>query len=133
MSRSPPTQAQLDCARRWLAHDASTDTDATPSATAAGRVYDKLHAHLAPLVGVVGVDLLFTRSAKLVQGEFASPLERSATLRDRLQTIDPESAVKLFGTFFSLVTTFIGERLTTQILRRAWPTLDETTPPETHP
>jgi hypothetical protein len=52
-----------------------------------------------------------------------------------LQAQDPavatESAAALFGTFFALITAFIGERLTTQILRRAWPTIEETAPRET--
>jgi hypothetical protein len=123
-----------------LAHEGAAGTaDAT---TAAGRVYDKLHAHMAPLVGVAGVQLLFVRSAKLTQGEFAwlsevSILEGSTKLRERLQAQDPavapESAANLFGTFFALVTTFIGERLTTQIVRRAWPTLEETAPMEGKP
>lgn len=96
---------------------------------------------MAPLVGVAGVQLLFVRSAKLAQGEFAwlsdvSILEGSTKLRERLQTQDPavapESAVNLFGTFFALVTTLIGERLTTQILRGAWPTIEDAAPTETN-
>ena len=109
--------------------------------TAASRVYDKLHARMAPLVGAAGVQLLFVRSAKLAQGEFAwlanvSILEGSVKLRERLQAHDPavttESAVHLFGNFFALVTTLIGERLTTQILRGAWPTIEDAAPTETN-
>ena len=114
---------------------------ATGSATTvAGRVYDKLQAHLAPLVGVTGVQSLFVRSAKLAQGEFTalagvSIFEGSTKLRQRLQAQDSavttESAATLFATFFALLTTFIGERLTAQVLRNAWPTIDETAPRET--
>jgi len=140
VSRSTP--AQVDLARRLLAHEAaagSADPDAT---TAAGRVYDKLHAHMAPLVGVAGVQMLFVRSAKLAQGEFAqlsdvSTPEGSTKVRERLQAQDPavapESAVTLFAIFFALLTNFIGERLTTEILRRAWPTNKETAPMEPKP
>jgi hypothetical protein len=103
-------------------------------------MYDKLHAHLAPLVGDAGVQVLFVRSAKLTRGEFArladcSILDGATKLRECLHARDPavatESATVLFGTFFALITTFIGERLTTQVLRRAWPMLDETAPRET--
>lgn len=133
---SRPSPAQTERARRLLAHEAGAD----PGATAASRVYDKLHAHMAPLVGVAGVQLLFVRSAKLARGEFAwlsdvSILEGSTMLRERLQTrdaVDLESAVNLFGTFFALVTTLIGERLTTQILRGAWPTIADVAPTETN-
>ncbi len=122
----------------WQERAAGTaDARAT---TAAGRVYDKLHAQLAPLVGDAGVQLLFMRSAKLAQGEFAwlaevSILEDSTKLRECLQAQDPavetEAATALFGTFFALITTFIGERLTAEVLRRAWPTIDVTAIEET--
>ena len=123
-----------------LAHERASSGDERTT-TAAGRVYDKLHVHIAPLVGVAGVQALFVRSAKLAQGEFArfaevSILEDGSTkLRECLQAQEPavamESAAELFGTFFALITTFIGERLTTEVLRKAWPTIEETTPTET--
>lgn len=117
-----------------LAHESAAVVGAGESATAAGRVYDKLLARLSPLVGDAGVQLLFMRSAKLMQGEFASlsdvsVFERSTKLRERLHADDPsigtEAAAVFFGTFLALITTFIGERLTTQVLRSAWPTFTE--------
>ncbi len=134
-----PNPAQLEQARRLLAHEAAADSTDGLATTAASRVYDKLHAHIAPLVGTAGVQLLFARSAKLAQGEFAffaeiSILENSTKLRECLQAKDPavstEAAAALFGTFFALLTTFIGERLTGQVLRRAWPTLEAAAPRE---
>ena len=129
-----PNPVQLERARQLLAHEAVAGSEHERATTAAGRVYDKLRAQLAPLVGESGVQLLFLRSAKLVQGDFASvaevsSLEGSTKLRERLQSRKPalpsESAEALFGTFFTLITTFIGERLTTQVLRGAWPTFEE--------
>ena len=129
----------MERARRLLAHEAADGADGR-AAIAAGRVYDKLHAHLAPLVGATGVESLFVRSAKLAQGELGfladvSILEGSTKLRERLLAQDSaiaiESAAVLFGTFFTLLTTFIGERLTTQVLRSAWPMIEETAPRET--
>jgi hypothetical protein len=121
-----------------LAHEGAADSANERAATAASRVYDKIQAHLAPLVGDAGVQLLFARSAKLAQGEFTglaeiSILEGSTPLRERLQgpSLAPESAEALFGTFFALITTFIGERLTNQMIRRAWPTIEETATEET--
>ncbi len=131
----------MERARRLLAHEGAAGSVDERATTAAGRVYDKLHAHMAPLVGVAGVQLLFVRSAKLAKGEFASlaevsGFEGSTKLRERLQAQDPavatESAAALFGIFFTLLTTFIGERLTTQVLRSAWPTIEETVPKETN-
>jgi len=139
-SLNRPNPAQMERARRLLAHEGTAGSADERAATAAGRVYDKLHAHMAPLVGDAGVKLLLVRSAKLAEGEFAGlaevPIfEGSTKLRECLQAQDPavatESAAALFGTFFALITAFIGERLTTQILRRAWPTIEETAPRET--
>ena len=133
MTTARPSPAQLEWARRLLAHEGAAGS-ADECATAAGRVYDKLHAHLDPLVGADGVHSLFVRSAKLRQGELAffaevSIVEGSTKLRECLQAQDPavamELAVALFGTFFALITTFIGERLTTEGLRSAWPTIEE--------
>jgi hypothetical protein len=129
----------MDRARQLLAYEGAAGGTDERAATAAGRVYDKLHAHMAPLVGDVGVQLLFVRSAKLARGDFAwlaevSILQGSTKLRECLQAQDPavatESAAVLFGTFFALVTTFLGERLTSQVLLRAWPTIEETAPRE---
>jgi hypothetical protein len=122
----------LERARILLVHEGAAG-NAGEHATAAGRVYDKLHAHLAPLLGAAGVQALLVRSARLTQREFSfldvAVVEDSTKLRERLQAQDPavapESAAALFATFFALVTTFIGERLTTQALRRAWPTIEE--------
>ena len=126
-------------ARRLLSLEGAAGS-ALECAAAAGRVYDKLHVHLAPLVGAAGVQLLLARSVKMTRGEVAclsdvAILESSAKLRECLQAQDPtvatEAAATLFGTFFALIITFIGERLTTQVLRSAWPTISETAPRET--
>jgi hypothetical protein len=132
-----PSPAQMERARRLLALEGAAGS-AGECAAAAGRVYDKLHAYMAPLVGDAGFQLLFARSAK-PQGELAafaevSTREGSTKLRECLQALDPavgtESAVVLFGTFLALIATFIGERLTTQVLRSAWP-IEEAAPKET--
>ena len=121
----------METARRLLVHEGAAGGAGDSAGAAAGRVYDKLHGHLAPLLGSIGVQSLFVRSAKLTPGAFGSlaqvsMLEGSAKLREHLQApgavIDAESAVALFGTFLGLLTTFIGERLVTQVLRSAWPT-----------
>ena len=99
--------------------------------SAAGRVYDTLQAHLAPLLGSAGVRALLARSAKLTQRRFSflevAVVESSTKLRECLHAQDAavatESAEALFGTFFALITTFIGERLTIEALRRAWPNI----------
>src|SRR6185295_6594537 len=128
---SRPTAAQIARAKRLLASEGASVGDGAECAAAAGRVYDKLDAFLAPLLGRAGVQALFARSAKLSRGGLASPAEPAAALEDStklsawLQSLDPagatETAAVLFGTFLDLITTFIGERLTVQVLRHAWP------------
>lgn len=128
----------MEMARRLLAHEGAAGS-AAEAATAAGQVFDKLHTHLAPLIGAAGVQALLVRSAKLRHREFSfletSILESSTKLRQCLQAQDAavatESAAALLGTFFALITTFIGERLTTQVLRGAWPAIEATAPRET--
>ena len=113
-----------------LAHERAAG-EAHDRELAAGRVYDKLRTHLAPLLGKTGVELLLLRSAKLVQGEFAFLTEASilggaaelhAQMRPPAPALADDSATALFATFFDLLMTFIGERLTNQALRSAWPT-----------
>ena len=132
------SQAQVEWANRLLAHEGAVSS-ADECATTAGRVYDKLNAHLAPLLGSAGVQALLVRSAQLTRTEFpfltAAIPEGSTKLRECLSAQDPavarESAAALFATFFTLITNFIGERLTTQALRGAWPTIEEMASRET--
>ena len=133
LTEASPTQ--LERATVLLAYEGAA-VSAAECALAAGRVYDKLHAHLSPLLGSAGVRALLVRSAKLTERRFSffegAIVESSTKLRECLQAQDAavatESAAVLFGTFFALITTFIGDRLTTEALRRAWPTIDEIAP-----
>ncbi len=104
---------------------------------AAARVYDKSFELLGPLLGVSGVRALMLRSAKLSAGSFAclldpQHLETSARLRACLDgqpaAVALDTAASLFGTFFELLALFIGQRLTTQIIRGTWQGLDQAEP-----
>lgn len=128
-----PNPIQIATAKRLVAHEIAACNADHHAAAAAGSVYDKLQAHLAPLLGAAGVQALFARSAKLAQADFGCLAEvsfedGSSKLRECMQSQDPDvaaaSAAGLFATFFGLLDTFIGDRLTTQMLRRAWPTID---------
>lgn len=107
---------------RLLAYERATSGADDSAAAVTSRVYDRLHGHLAPLLGGTGVQLLLARSAKVTSGERAGPGAVG----------DAESAAALLGTFLALLTTFIGERLVTQVLRSAWPTIEEATSGEDH-
>jgi hypothetical protein len=131
---------QVERAKRLLAHEGNSGSSSAECAAAAWRLYEKLNARLAPLLGSAGVQALFVRSAKLAQAEVGSLAEVAAPegmnkLGAVLQALDPadatEVAATLFGTFFELMTTFIGERLTVLVLRSAWPAIEDTAPRET--
>ena len=135
-----PSATQVEKAKRLLTSEGAPWSSSEECAAAAWRVYEKLNARLAPLLGLAGVQALFVRSAKLAQAEFptlaeiASP-EGLTRLGPCLQALAPtiaaEAAATLFGTFLELMTTFIGERLTILVLRSAWPEIEETAPRET--
>ena len=136
---SRPSATQLARIRRLLAAEA-TGAGAEAYAAAAGAVYQKLDAQLSLLLGRTGFQMLLARATKLAQPELTCTIEvavveSSTSLRAFLQALDPaaaaEAAEVLFGTFFTLLTTFIGDRLTVQALRRAWPAIEEPAAPET--
>jgi len=136
---SRPSPAQLARIRRLLAAEATGD-GAEARAAAAGAVYQKLDAQLSLLLGRTGFQMLLARAAKLAQPELAcltevAVVESPTKLQAFLRALDPataaEAAEVLFGTFFTLLTTFIGDRLTVQTLRRAWPAIEEPAAPET--
>jgi hypothetical protein len=139
LTRVSPAQAER--VRLLLVYEGAVAGDAGACAAAVGRVYDKTHSHLAPLLGSAGVRALLVRSVKLRQGQFpcldVAVVDSSKTLVECLQSQDAavttEAAEALFGTLFALITTFIGERLTTQALRRAWPAIEEIAPGATTP
>jgi len=130
-----PGPAHMERARRLLVYEREAG-GAEDFAAAAGQVYDKLHAHLAPLVGASGVEALIARSMKVTHSEFPFlevPIREGSTkLRECLRAQEPavaaELATALFATFFALIARFIGDRLTTQALSSAWPTIEETAP-----
>lgn len=113
--------------------------DVSPPAAAAARIFDQLHLCLDPLLGAGGVRLLLQRSAKLAAVAspcFAAPgaLESSTKFRQCLEAEEPaaveEAAVAFYASFFALITSFLGERLITEVLRRAWPKLGHSEPLE---
>jgi hypothetical protein len=137
---SRPSRGQVETAKRLLANEGDSASSSEESAAAAWLVYEKLNARLAPLLGSSGLEMLFVRSAKLAQAEFASLAEVGtpdglSKLGACLQALDPgdatEAAAVLFGNFLDLIATFIGERLTVLVLRSAWPTIEDPAPRET--
>ena len=136
-----PSSGDLEAAKRLLTHECSDDAH---PAKAAARAYQKLHARLAPLIGSAGYRALFFRSLKaakrtgftFLEGDAADPAaDLGQQLGDSLHGREPgeaaEAAAVVFASFFGLLTTFIGDRLTRQVLRGAWPEMTGSLPAET--
>jgi hypothetical protein len=129
-----PSPEDVEAAKRLLAFEGGTSGSAEECAVAVSRIYEKLRLQFAPLVGSAGFQALMSRSAKLTRNEFpclaeSATVESSTQLRDCLRTQEPgaiaATAAALLGAFLGLLKTFIGERLTTEVLRGAWPAIGE--------
>lgn len=96
-------------------------------------LWKRLSLSLVALIGQEGFKALFERSLHLAGGRFAwlnsapaagSEDDRLQALESALQSRNPEEAVQaavlLLSTFTGLLSTLIGQNLTTNILRAAW-------------
>jgi hypothetical protein len=135
-------------ALKVLARHAGSAARAEAIAAAAQRAYDDLARVSAPLIGQVGVDALTARALHLAQRQYPQlvltregtsacpegaprtppPEQTDAPIAQFifcLERQDPavatEAAGAVFATFTGLLVTFIGEPLTTHLLRSAWP------------
>ncbi|HAT31814.1 MAG TPA: hypothetical protein DCW29_13450 [Janthinobacterium sp.] len=97
------------------------------------RAWERLAAHLSPLIGEAGFCALFGRSLRLVIPQYpwlttkqsSQPIDSLfSTLKENLTSIDPVIAGKanstLLDTFTRLLSGLIGEALTTRLLNTAW-------------
>jgi hypothetical protein len=120
--------------RRMLAREAGTGATAPAIAAAARRVCERFAKQLTPLIGDAGVAAICARSlhltARNVRGlasvRASAPGESPfALLQQFLEQQEPaaaaEAAVAVLATAGALLASFIGEGLTTSLLREAWP------------
>jgi hypothetical protein len=130
-----PNAADLMLAARLCEHEC--DMHASPDyAAAAARVFEKLFAQFAPLVGATGFLAVFGRSITLTKSDVPTvanvltdgPYDAAKSVSDWLRALPPDEALaaaaRLYGTLFTLMTTFIGGTLLRQMLTAAWPTID---------
>jgi hypothetical protein len=139
-----PDKAQFETARRLLAHEAQGVESVEERAAAVERVLEKVFARLSSLVGRAGARALFARSVKVTAIEIlglstidlaAQQAESPAAqivsaLRRETPTAVMETAMVLCATLLALLSTLIGARLTMQVLKKAWPGFDVSTPKE---
>lgn len=108
-------------------------TDSLAVAAAARKIHGDLTAVLAPLISATGVEALLARAFDLAKRDFRTaeqsghgpanePFSQvSLWLEWQLPTAATDAAAAMFATFAELLTALIGEPLTMQYLRKAWP------------
>jgi len=103
---------------------------------AALRVYVRMAARLEPLIGVAGMRAILVRGAKLSVAQYpcfaALAVESQGstkTIEERLHAAftehEPLAAAALYGTLLGLLVSFIGEPLVWQVLRGAFPAIEQ--------
>lgn len=120
--------------RRMLAREAGTDADVPAIAAAARRACERFADHLTPLIGDAGMAAICARSLHLTEPHFralpsigasAEGDSRFALLQRFLEQLESaavtEAAVAVLATSSELLASFIGESLTTSLLREMWP------------
>ena len=117
-----------------LGHRADPAADAAAIAAAAERLYDDLARVAVALIGQVSVDALTGRTLYLAQQQFPwlahtrEPTQWTGALAQivfGLERQEPavarEAGAAVFAILTGLLVTFVGEPLTTGLLRKAWP------------
>ena len=132
-------------ALKVLAQRVGSDAGVEALSAAAQRAYDDLARVSAPLIGQVGVDALTGRTLYLAQrkypwlvhtreaGTWNGPFAQIIFCLERQDpAVAAEAAGAVFATLTGLLVTFIGEPLTTRLLRKAWPDAFSDAPPRRH-
>ena len=138
-----PARLRLaEAMRRLLEVEAGGEIRTTAQGVAtATRVHEKLMRHLSPAVGEAGLDALFSRSIKMTKPAFPSLQELETTgpaqrvlsqffehLEKQEAAVLAEITESLMVTLVRMLSAFIGERLTWQLLRNAWQDLPSKPP-----
>jgi hypothetical protein len=128
-----------------LAYHAGSTADSAAIAAAAHRTYEDLAQLLTPLIGPSGIDALTSRALHLAQDQYPWLVHRRepgqaqgpfaqvvARVKDQDSADAAEAAGAVLGMLAELLIAFIGESLTTQLLRKAWPDAVSASSPEEH-
>jgi hypothetical protein len=122
--------------RRMMAREAGSGATAPAIAVAARSACEQFARQMAPLIGDAGVSAICARGLHLAQrnvpGLAPIPIDASeqsqdpvALLQRSLEQQEPaaatEAAAAVLVTITELLASFIGESLTTRLLREAWP------------
>jgi hypothetical protein len=123
-----------DFAERLVVYEAKENKSSDPHTPAALLVCEKLRSNLVILMGNAGFQMLLSRALALASTEVpwlcAARVNANGSLEgwDELETqIDAkeiaEDSIVLVAQLLELLTAFIGEKLTVQIVCEVWPKL----------
>jgi hypothetical protein len=121
-------------ARRLVEHEAGGRMEVRALAEAAERVCMRLHDRLVSLVGPDGFRIMLTNAVDITRSEhsFLQAIDARAELNgcfahltDAVNGRPPEEALagvtRLLAEFIGLLGSFVGDTLTTRLVRGAWP------------
>lgn len=119
--------------RRLLAHHAGVAPDAGRVAEATLGIWQQVADRLAPVIGVRGVAILFSRALHLTRTDFpwlvldgghVENAAQLASLKTRLAERDPDDAsaasYALLVNVIEILATLLGESLTERLLEPVW-------------
>lgn len=138
MSQASPTIHNL--ARRLLVFEAAPENASGPNETIAVQVIEKLRLRLVKFAGVEGFRSLLSRALTLAKADVPFlqrvQIREDGSLEGFLENLNEEEEAQYAGTvlvarLLELLITFIGEPLTLQLMRDAWPNADWGTQPKT--
>jgi hypothetical protein len=141
---TPKSKMDREAIRRALMDRAGNTPDENKVGEAILNIWQQMVTWLAPVIGVRGVYVLFSRSLHLtnstfpglaVNGDHVDNDTLLLSLKERLSDCEKDDAIEasyvLLVTFTELLSTLIGESLTEQLLRPVWapppPTIDQET------
>ena len=140
---SPETTVLRECLVRVITRRAGSSTGADAVAAAARLTHDDLTAVFAPLISSAGVAALWGRAFDLARHEYPADeragddgttdepfAEVSLWLERQVPSEVTDAAAAIFAAFAQLLTTLIGEALTTRYLEKAWPDGFSDAPPK---
>jgi hypothetical protein len=131
-------------ARQIISHEQSPERPPQDVAASAVRIYAKWLTCLSAILGETGSSALFRRSLRLSEVTYpffsavrdahvSSVLSAMSTcLQAQDANVAHEASVELLAIHLELLTTFIGQRLTEQLVRETWPDLSIPTTEERH-
>lgn len=130
---TPKSTLDREAIRRALMYRAGNTPDANEVGEATLKIWQQMVTWLAPVIGMRGVIVLFSRSLHLTNSAFpglaltGNHVDNDAlllSLKARLASTETDDAIEasyvLLVTFTELLSTLIGESLTEQLLRPVW-------------